>query len=78
MNHPRSGFAAPPQGGDPSGRAEPGRGVRLMRLVRASRVAVGAMETDMWRLAWRFTLLAAAVAGAVLPARAAEIGRAHV
>ena len=29
MDHPRSACGAPPQGGDPSGRAEPVRGVRL-------------------------------------------------
>ena len=43
MNHPRSGFAAPPPGGDPSGRAKPGRGVRWMRLVRSTRVVLCAM-----------------------------------
>ena len=44
MNHPRSGFAAPPQGGDPRGRAEPVRGVRWTHLIHASRVARSAMD----------------------------------
>lgn len=33
MNPPRSGFAAPPQGGDPGGRAEPVRGVRWTTIL---------------------------------------------
>jgi len=44
MNHPRSAFGVPPRGGDPSGRAEPVRGVRLMRLVHAKSVPTADLE----------------------------------
>ena len=35
MNHPQSAFGAAPPEGDPGGRAEPVRGVCLMRSTRA-------------------------------------------
>jgi hypothetical protein len=44
MNHPRSAFGAPPQGGDPSGRAKPVRGVRLMHLVHSARLRASGMD----------------------------------
>ena len=62
MTPPRSGFAAPPQGGDPSDRAKPGRGVRLGRRFRsmlvpwsallpmALTVLLGYLGTVLWTL----------------------------
>lgn len=44
MAHPRSGFAAPPRGGAPSGREAPVRGVRWMRLPLTSPVPIGTLE----------------------------------
>ncbi len=41
MTHPRSAFGAPPQGGDAGGRAEPVRGVRLMRSPASGVVLAG-------------------------------------
>ena len=38
VNHPRSAFGAPPQGGDPSGRAKPVRGVCWKHLSHAGKV----------------------------------------